>query len=50
MKTFSKEAFEFRETRIVCGNKGVAVGMISRLGEPDSMRMEGTGNSIGYGG
>ena len=49
-KTFSKDMFEFRQTRIVCGNKGVAVGMISRLGEPDSMRMEGTGNSIGYGG
>ena len=33
MKTFSNEAFEFRVARIVCGYKGVAVGVIVGLGE-----------------
>ena len=27
MKTF-KDAFEFRETRILCGNKGAGVGLM----------------------
>ena len=29
MKTSSKDVFEFREARIVCGNKGAGVGVMS---------------------
>ena len=48
MKTFSDDAYEFREARIVDGDKGAGGGVIGGLGEPDSMRKEGTGNWFGY--
>ena len=49
MKTFSKDAFEFREARIVCGNKEAGLGVRGRMGRCDGMRMEATGNLFGYG-
>jgi hypothetical protein len=44
MKTFSKNAFEFREARIC--NKGTGVEVVGRLEGPDSMRMEGMGKFV----
>ena len=46
-KTFSKDMFEFRQTRIVCGNKGAAVGIMIGLRGPDGMRKESMGNLFG---
>ena len=48
MRTFSKDAFEFREARIICGNKGGGVGVMGGLRGHDGMRMEGMGNLFGY--
>ena len=45
---FSKDAFEFREKRATCGNKGAVVGVMGGLGEPEGMRLEDTGNLFHY--
>ena len=34
------------EARIVCSIKGAGVGVMGALGEPDSVRMEGTGGFL----
>ena len=47
-KTICKDAFQFGEPRIVCGNKGAAIRVLGELGRSDGMRMEGTGNMFGY--
>ena len=47
MKTFSKDAFEFREAWIVSGDKGVEAEVMSGLRGPDGMRKEGMGNFFG---
>ena len=38
MESLSEDVFEFRETRIVDGDKGTGVGVIGGLREPDGMR------------
>ena len=48
MKTFPKDAFEFRKARIVYGNKGGGVGIMGGLIGPDGMGMEVTENLFGY--
>ena len=47
METFSENAFEFREARIVVGDKGAGVLVMGGLREPGGMRKEGTGNLFG---
>ena len=47
MKAFSKGMLEFREARIVCGNKGAGVVM-GGLEGPDGMRIEVMGNLFGF--
>ena len=44
MVTFSEDAFEFREARIVGDDKGAGVGVMGGLRGPDGMRKEGMGN------
>ena len=45
VKTISKNAFEFREARLIWGNKGTGVVV---MGGVDGKRMEGTGKLSGY--
>ena len=44
MRTFTEDAFEFREVKIVGGDKGARVGGMGGLRGPDGMRKEGIGN------
>ena len=39
METFSKDVFEFREARIVYGNKGAGVGVMGGLEVPNCVGM-----------
>ena len=48
MKNFSKDAFEFRQSRIIFCNKGAGVVFFGGLGGPNSMKMEGARNLFGY--
>ena len=47
METFSEDAFEFREARIVGGDKEAEVGVMDGLRGPEGMRKEGTENLFG---
>ena len=38
MKTFSEDTFEFREARIVGGDRGAGVGIMRGLSGNDGMR------------
>ena len=51
MKIFSKDVFEFRKTRVVCGNEGVGVRFMDVLVAPDGMGylMEITSGKKGFG-
>ena len=42
VKTFSKDAFEFREARMVYGNKGAGIWVLGTLVGHDGVRMEDT--------
>ena len=46
MEIFTKDMFEFREVRIVGGDKGIGVPIIGGLRESDGMRKVGTGNLL----
>ena len=48
VKTFSEDAFEFREARIVGGDKGARVWVMIGLGGPDDMRKDSIRNLFGY--
>jgi hypothetical protein len=41
------DMFEFREARIVGGDKETGIGVMGRLRGPDGMRKEGMGNLFG---
>ena len=43
-----QDTFEFRKTRIICGNKGAGVGVMGGLEGPDNKRMEVMGSLFGY--
>jgi hypothetical protein len=38
METFTEDTFEFRETKIMGGDKGVRVEVMGGLRRPDGMR------------
>ena len=46
METFTEDTFEFRKARIVGGDEGAGVGVMSGLRGLDGVRMEGMGNLL----
>ena len=47
VEIFMEDTFEFREARIVGGDKGAGVGVMGVLRGPDGMTKEGRGNLFG---